>query len=48
MQKVAVGNFVVRKLENPHTLRTPIFQRPKLEEKKCANYASKYGILGIN
>jgi hypothetical protein len=28
-KKVTVGHFVVRKLENPHILRTPIFQRPK-------------------
>jgi hypothetical protein len=28
MQKVTVGHFVVRKLENPHILRTPIFQWP--------------------
>jgi hypothetical protein len=28
MQKVTVGHFVVRELENPHILRTPIFQRP--------------------
>jgi hypothetical protein len=27
-QKVSVGHFVVRKLENPHILRTPIFHRP--------------------
>jgi hypothetical protein len=27
-KKVTVGHFVVRKLENPHILRTPIFQRP--------------------
>jgi hypothetical protein len=26
MQKVTVGNFVVRKPENPHILRTLIFQ----------------------
>jgi len=29
--------------KNAHILRTPIFQRPK-QKKKCANYASKYGI----
>jgi hypothetical protein len=28
MQKVTVGDFVVRKLENPRILRTPIFQLP--------------------
>jgi hypothetical protein len=28
MQKVTVGHFVVRKLETPHILSTPIFQRP--------------------
>jgi hypothetical protein len=28
MEKVTVGDFAVRKLENPHILRTPIFQRP--------------------
>jgi hypothetical protein len=28
MQKVTVGHFVVGKLENPHILRTPIFQQP--------------------
>jgi hypothetical protein len=28
MKKVTVGHFVVRKLEKPHILRTPIFQRP--------------------
>jgi hypothetical protein len=27
MPKVTVGHFVIRKLENRHILRTPIFQR---------------------
>jgi transposase-like protein len=27
-QKVTVGHFVVGKMENPHILRTPIFQQP--------------------
>jgi hypothetical protein len=34
MQKVTVGYFVVRKLENPHILRTLIFKWPN--EKKSA------------
>ena len=32
--------------KNPHILRTPIFQRQKVE-KKYANYASKYGNYSI-
>jgi hypothetical protein len=27
MQKVTVGHFVIRKMENPRILHTPIFQR---------------------
>jgi ferredoxin len=46
MQKVTVGHFVVRKLENPHILRTPIFSAAKLG-KNCANYAIKYDITGV-
>jgi hypothetical protein len=34
MQKVTVGHFVVRKLENPNILRTPIFSAAKPENKK--------------
>jgi hypothetical protein len=30
---VTVGHFVVRKLENPHILRTPFFSAAKLEKK---------------
>jgi hypothetical protein len=33
MQKVTVGHFVVRKLEIPHILPTPIFQRPNWKKK---------------
>jgi hypothetical protein len=35
MQKVTVGHFVVRKLENPHILRTPDFSAAKLEKKSA-------------
>jgi hypothetical protein len=35
LKKVTVGHFVVRKLENPHILRTPIFQRPNLKKKSA-------------
>jgi hypothetical protein len=47
-EKMTVGHFVVRKLENPHILLTPDFSAAKLEKKKCENYASKYGILPDN
>jgi hypothetical protein len=33
MQKVTVGHFVVRKLENPRILRTQTFQRPNYKKK---------------
>jgi hypothetical protein len=33
MQKVRVDHFVVRKLENPHILRTPIFLAAILEKQ---------------
>jgi hypothetical protein len=35
MQKVTVGHFVVRKLENPHILRTPIFSAAKIEKESA-------------
>jgi hypothetical protein len=33
-KKVTVGHFVVRKLENPHILRTPIFFSGQTRPKK--------------
>jgi hypothetical protein len=45
MQKVTVGHFVVRKLENPHILRILRFFSGQTRKKKGADYASKYGIV---
>jgi hypothetical protein len=43
MQKVTVEHFVVRKLENPHILRAPIFKQTRKKTARITRVNTVYG-----